>query len=68
AFGTVSQRDLLGALGIDARATALAAAAPERGEAILADRNRLVGEDAMGHLFRALAVTAPAWPIPAGFA
>jgi NADH dehydrogenase [ubiquinone] 1 alpha subcomplex assembly factor 7 len=68
AFGTVSQRDLLGALGIDARATALAAAAPERAEAILADRNRLVGEDAMGHLFRALGVTAPAWPIPAGFA
>ncbi len=66
--GTVSQRDLLGALGIDARATALAAAAPDRAEAILADRNRLVNEDAMGHLFRALALTAPAWPIPAGYA
>lgn len=67
-FGTVSQRDLLGALGIDARASALAAGAPDRAEAILADRNRLVGEDAMGHLFRALALTAPDWPIPAGFA
>jgi NADH dehydrogenase [ubiquinone] 1 alpha subcomplex assembly factor 7 len=66
--GTVSQRDLLGALGIDARATALAAGAPDRAEAILADRNRLVGSDAMGHLFRALALTAPDWPIPAGFA
>ncbi|MEO5866571.1 MAG: SAM-dependent methyltransferase [Sphingomonas sp.] len=68
AHGPVTQRDLLGSLGIDARASALAAAAPERAEAILGDRHRLVGEDAMGTLFKAIAVTAPAWPQPAGFA
>ncbi|MDQ2879186.1 MAG: class I SAM-dependent methyltransferase, partial [Pseudomonadota bacterium] len=58
----------LGSLGIDARASALAAAAPRRVQAILADRNRLIGEDTMGILFKALAVTAPHWPQPAGFA
>jgi NADH dehydrogenase [ubiquinone] 1 alpha subcomplex assembly factor 7 len=68
AYGPVTQRDLLGSLGIDARASALAAASPARADGILADRNRLVGEDAMGTLFKALAITAPGWPQPAGFA
>jgi len=66
--GPATQRDLLLTLGIDARTSALAARAPERADALLADRNRLVGEDSMGHLFKALAVTAPGWPHPAGFA
>ena len=57
---------LLTALGIDARATALARAAPDRAASIAADRERLTG--AMGDLFKALAITAPAWPNPAGFA
>ncbi len=65
-WGPVPQRDLLGALGIDDRTSALAKASPARADALLADRNRLM-ED-MGILFRALGVTAPSWPAPAGFA
>ncbi|EZP49165.1 hypothetical protein BW41_03444 [Sphingomonas sp. RIT328] len=65
AWGPVTQRDLLGQLGIDGRATALARHAPERGQAIVADRARLMGE--MGTLFKALAVTHRDWPTPAAF-
>jgi NADH dehydrogenase [ubiquinone] 1 alpha subcomplex assembly factor 7 len=65
-WGPVAQRDLLGALGIDARTSGLAKAHPDRADALLADRNRLM--DDMGRLFRALAVTAADWPAPAGFA
>ena len=65
AWGPVTQRDLLGQLGIDARAAALARAAPDKAEALLADRARLMGE--MGTLFKALAVTRSDWPAPAGF-
>ena len=57
AFGPVDQGALLVALGIDARAARL-----DR----QVDRDRLV-ED-MGSLFKALALTAPDWPAPAGFA
>lgn len=67
-FGPVDQGALLSALGIAARAAALSAAAPDRVAGITADRDRLIGSDAMGTLFKALAVTAPAWPAPAGFA
>jgi SAM-dependent MidA family methyltransferase len=66
--GPVTQRDFLTTLGIDARTSALAATRPAEAEARLAERNRLVGADAMGALFKALAVTAPSWPHPAGFA
>ena len=65
AWGPVTQRDLLGSLGIDTRTIALAKAWPERADSLAADRARLMGE--MGTLFRALAITAPDWPRPAGF-
>jgi len=65
AWGPVAQRDLLGSLGIDARTAALARRHPGRSDALLADRHRLM--DDMGTLFRALAITAPGWPAPAGF-
>jgi len=65
AFGPVGQGALLTALGVDARAAALARAAPDRADSIAADRERLTV--AMGVLFKALAVTAPGWPAPAGF-
>jgi NADH dehydrogenase [ubiquinone] 1 alpha subcomplex assembly factor 7 len=65
AWGPVTQRDLLGQLGIDGRASALARHAPDRATAILADRSRLM-ED-MGTLFKALAVTHRDWPVPAAF-
>ncbi|WP_163959615.1 class I SAM-dependent methyltransferase [Sphingomonas insulae] len=65
AWGPVTQRDLLGQLGIDGRASALARHAPDRAESILADRARLM--DGMGTLFKALAVTHRDWPVPAAF-
>jgi SAM-dependent MidA family methyltransferase len=68
AWGPVGQGAFLRALGIDARAAALARAAPMRGPEVEAARNRLVERDAMGELFRALAVTGPGWPAPVGFA
>ena len=66
AWGPVTQRDLLGGLGIDTRTTTLAKASPDRAEALAADRRRLM--DDMGSLFKALAITAPTWPTPAAFA
>lgn len=60
AHGPVSQGAFLTALGIDARAAKL-------GDAVRADRDRLVADDQMGLLFKALAVTAPGWPDPSGF-
>ena len=65
AWGPVEQGEWLVKLGIDARAAALVRAAPDRADAIVADRQRLVRD--MGALFKAFAVTAPGWPQPAGF-
>jgi NADH dehydrogenase [ubiquinone] 1 alpha subcomplex assembly factor 7 len=65
-YAPVTQGDLLRALGIDARAAQLGRAAPERADEIAGQRMRLVND--MGELFRALAVTHPDWPRPAGFA
>ena len=67
-FGPVEQGALLDRLGIGPRAAALAAAAPDRAESIAADRDRLIAPSAMGRLFKALAITAPTWPTPEGFA
>jgi SAM-dependent MidA family methyltransferase len=64
----VTQGALLEALGIAARAAALARAAPERQAEIETAWRRLCGHQEMGTLFKALAVTAPGWPIPGGFA
>jgi SAM-dependent MidA family methyltransferase len=67
-LGPVGQGAWLTALGIDARAEALAAAAPPRAEEIEAARRRLVEPAQMGSLFKVLALTAPGWPDPAGLA
>jgi SAM-dependent MidA family methyltransferase len=64
--GPIGQGAFLTALGIDARAAALSAAAPERAEQVAIDAARLTQD--MGELFQILAVTAPGWPDPAGFA
>ena len=53
-------------LGIQARARALAAAAPARTAEIEAARARLCRPDQMGSLFKLLALTAPQWPGVAG--
>ena len=67
-WGPVEQGTLLEALGLAARAAALARAQPARAEEIEAARHRLTAPDQMGRLFKALALTAPGWPQPAGFA
>ncbi|MBB5711365.1 class I SAM-dependent methyltransferase [Sphingomonas xinjiangensis] len=66
--GAVTQGAFLKALGIEARTEALSRAAPERAEQLAADRDRLIGDEAMGDLFKVMALTAPGWPVPAGFA
>ena len=66
--GPVPQRDYLGQLGIATRAAALGKATPVRAEEIGAAYARLTSEDAMGTLFRAMALTGKDWPEPAGFA
>jgi NADH dehydrogenase [ubiquinone] 1 alpha subcomplex assembly factor 7 len=60
----VAQGDWLKALGIAARAAALARAQPDRAEDIKQALVRLIGPDQMGTLFRAMALTAPGWPDP----
>ena len=66
-FGPRGQGEWLGAMGIEQRAAALAAAAPERTGEIEAARARLVEPAQMGGLFKAMALTAVDWPEPAGF-
>jgi SAM-dependent MidA family methyltransferase len=63
----VEQGSWLERLGIIARAATLAARAPERADEIEAARTRLCRPDAMGTLFKVMAVHAPGWPLPAGF-
>ncbi|MEZ0242133.1 MAG: class I SAM-dependent methyltransferase [Sphingomonas sp.] len=65
--GPVTQGAFLTALGIGPRAEALARARPDRADDIAADRDRLVDDDKMGELFKVIALTAPGWPVPAGF-
>ena len=66
--GPVPQRDFLGQLGIATRAATLAKSSPERTDEIAAAHFRLTSEEAMGTLFRAMALTGGGWPAPAGFA
>ena len=66
--GPVGQGAFLEALGIGQRAAVLSAASPDRAEEIEAARHRLVAPEQMGTLFKAMALTAPAWPAPEGFA
>ena len=66
-LGAVEQGAWLCALGIDARAQALAKASPARAGATLAARERLVAPDQMGALFKVMGLAAPGWPEGAGF-
>ncbi|HLL29530.1 MAG TPA: SAM-dependent methyltransferase, partial [Allosphingosinicella sp.] len=65
--GPTAQGGWLARLGIDSRAEALAASAPDRSDEIRAARDRLVSPDQMGRLFRVMGLSAPAWPAPEGF-
>ena len=66
-LGTVPQGRWLRNLGIEARAEALAATAPQHAAAIHAAKDRLVGEGQMGLLFKVMGLAAPSWPDGAGF-
>lgn len=67
AYGPVPQGAFLERIGIAARAERLSRARPERRAEIAAAVARLTAPQQMGSLFKALALTAPAWPEPAGF-
>jgi NADH dehydrogenase [ubiquinone] 1 alpha subcomplex assembly factor 7 len=68
AHGPVTQKTLLEALGVHARAEALKARATSAQAADLdAGVARLIAPDRMGTLFKALALTGPDMAVPAGF-
>lgn len=69
AWSLTTQGALLSALGIGARTQALVVrATPEQAALLREGSDRLVRDDAMGSLFKALALTGSDWPQPAGFA
>jgi len=66
--GPVGQGAFLMKLGIGPRAQMLARTTPEKTSEVQSALDRLVGEDQMGILFKAMATTHAAWPAPEGFA
>ena len=69
AWGPLAQGTLLESLGIAERAAALMARATlAQVQDIAAARTRLVADDGMGRLFKALAITDQRLPAPPGFA
>ncbi len=67
ATATTTQGEWLTAMGIDVRAQALTARTPGGAEEIAAARDRLVGTQAMGELFKCMAMSPRDWPRGAGF-
>lgn len=65
--GPVGQGALLRRLGIEHRAHVLAAAGGDRAVQVEAALRRLTESDAMGTLFKAIALVKPGLPVPAGF-
>ncbi|MES2302678.1 MAG: SAM-dependent methyltransferase [Pseudomonadota bacterium] len=66
-MGTTEQGRWLRALGIEARAQALADFAPAHATAIHAAQERLTGEGQMGVLFKVMGLASATWPEGAGF-
>ena len=62
-LGIATQGDLLRAIGIERRADALRQAAPERAAEIDMALDRLIGDDQMGRLFKALLLTGKGWSV-----
>jgi SAM-dependent MidA family methyltransferase len=62
------QGEWLKRLGIAQRAQSLIASNPDKGHDVEQAINRLCGRDEMGELFKVIAIRAPGWPEPAGFA
>jgi NADH dehydrogenase [ubiquinone] 1 alpha subcomplex assembly factor 7 len=65
---TTNQGEWLKRLGVAERAQALADAQPERSAEVAAAFHRLTASEAMGRLFRVMALTSGDWPVPSGFA
>ncbi|WP_454761499.1 class I SAM-dependent methyltransferase [Caulobacter segnis] len=55
----ITQAEFLTALGIEARAQALATARPDRADQVARQLDRLIGEAQMGALFKVACLTAP---------
>jgi NADH dehydrogenase [ubiquinone] 1 alpha subcomplex assembly factor 7 len=69
AYGPLGQGEFLGRLGIAQRLRRLLrSASPEQRATLESGCERLVAPDAMGELFKVLALTAPGGPVPPGFA
>ena len=66
-LGPVSQASFLKNLGIATRAEALAAASPAHSQDIADGLKRLTSDDAMGRLFKVMALTSPGMAPPPGF-
>lgn len=66
-LGTAEQGAFLESLGLGARASELARAAPERLEELRSAHRRLAHPDEMGSLFKVMGLAAPDWPDGAGF-
>jgi SAM-dependent MidA family methyltransferase len=64
----VAQGEWLRRVGIEARADALKRANPQKANDIQAALERLTSPDAMGALFKVIAIHSPEWPAPAGLA
>ncbi len=64
--GPLGQGDFLRALGIEVRAEALAAANPAHAERLARELRRLTHADEMGALFKAICLSSPSLPRPAG--
>ncbi len=67
ASSLTTQGAWLTAMGIGLRAQALVAAAPGRAREVQQAHDRLVQEEAMGDLFKCMALSARDWPRGAGF-
>ena len=67
AYGPAGQGDFLMKLGIEARTERLMIANREKARDIVAAAKRLIGEDEMGRLFKAMALAPATAPVPPGF-
>jgi NADH dehydrogenase [ubiquinone] 1 alpha subcomplex assembly factor 7 len=65
--GPIAQADFLRAIGIETRGRQLARNNPESAAAVAAAVDRLTGAEAMGKLFKILALAPPDAPVPPGF-
>jgi NADH dehydrogenase [ubiquinone] 1 alpha subcomplex assembly factor 7 len=68
ASGPVTQGEWLQRLGIEQRAQSLIASNPDKRHDINHAVDRLCGREAMGELFKVMAIRSANWPEPAGFA